>query len=1113
MKLELKNLQSYLVLCLLSSLLVFIWFRNGNIMGMGESSLPFYNINLEVSNFGYSWAGYALGHSNHIITSSIPSYLVLAFIERIGIPGVIMQASYFWVILFASGVFIYLLTKELFTEIDNKYALLASLFYWFNTFSLVVVWNRFLNNYIVFFALLPGIFLYLIKGVSSKNYKYALLMALLSGIFSYGLSSVGFNIMIVLLLLFTVIFYAFVYRLKRERLFIIKFTILFAVSFILVNFWWIAQIIDFYVSSDFSNIVESVFASSGNLNTLTALSKKGGQLINITRLFYEPFFSQGPTWARFYVNIGSSVVLYLITIIIFWTIIVYRKTTNVLLLSILFLTTAFLMKGNNPPFGEVFQFFFTKIPFLQIFRNPFEKIGFLLPLTASPLIAFGTSQIAKRGKSEIFGNSIYFISFSVILLFLGYPFWSGLVFTTNEGFNEQKLDRFEVKVPGYYKDANKWLLERDGEFRFLSLPLGGEGMTYNWEEPYSGVELSSILFDTSSVSFNTSIPFYSDFVSQVAKYQLNSNVLDFLPFFSGKYIVLQKDIGFKERRLANPGVLEEKLNIWVNEGIVKNGQQFGNIHIFEVNDQWFWPRLYITSNFIYSNNDDLSKMSNYLADFPQKKSVVLDADFEDVLAIPRKSIISPSYVFPNENLSSYQGLPEEEILARLFYTPRLPTERLYPLIRVKEWIQTPPITDYNRWILFKTGLLGKRAVEVYKLGLIDKNSLEFHQAEERYLREFNKIASYLKPVIRGAPEESLMYQLYLLEKVDSKVAVSLVNYLKESRVLPFYELQYTEDTRSLIYQFEIPVSKEYEIEFGDGFTMSTVFLNGEVLDSNIVNLSDGIHEIGLFVDESDILSPEIEFTDKALTDSDDWGSKIVLGSLPSEYEVEFDYRFKRGDGFQLMFVQDIDRSEDPVFSQNVLKNEEYHDWRHWRSGFKSTNGAVEGELLMVPIKNNICTKGWRGIDKCYTEVEEYEVEIKNFRVRRLKLPSILLVSKDIYYEDVDSDLSWNKKNPSEYELIIDKNNSSPEILVFSDLFNSKWNLYYEDGSKIGEDRHFRVNVYANGWLINKPGNYKLSLKHGPQDLLNIGKSVSLISFFSFLIIVYMPSIRSKKKNE
>ncbi|VVB91093.1 Uncharacterised protein [uncultured archaeon] len=127
-------------------------------------------------------------------------------------------------------------------------------------------------------------------------------------------------------------------------------------------------------------------------------------------------------------------------------------------------------------------------------------------------------------------------------------------------------------------------------------------------------------------------------------------------------------------------------------------------------------------------------------------------------------------------------------------------------------------------------------------------------------------------------------------------------------------------------------------------------------------------------------------------------------------------------------------------------------------------------------------------------------------------------------------ITFQKINPTKYEVKIE-NATSPFFLVFSESYHPRWTVYLENEPlmfndviaeykdinvkevrhssdfvigdvsyllkkpAISQDRHFQVNGYANGWYIEKPGTYYITLYYWPQLLFYAGFIVSWSALF------------------
>jgi len=129
----------------------------------------------------------------------------------------------------------------------------------------------------------------------------------------------------------------------------------------------------------------------------------------------------------------------------------------------------------------------------------------------------------------------------------------------------------------------------------------------------------------------------------------------------------------------------------------------------------------------------------------------------------------------------------------------------------------------------------------------------------------------------------------------------------------------------------------------------------------------------------------------------------------------------------------------------------------------------------------------------------------------VRFPEVNLILDYVEDEPVESMVEWEMVNPTEYKVKLSKNSDQPELLVFSELYNSQWGAFYEGGEKLPEWKHVLVNVYANAWLIDKKGDYEIVLRHLPQKTLVYSSRISLFSFLLALLYLFVNKL--KKKHE
>lgn len=141
-------------------------------------------------------------------------------------------------------------------------------------------------------------------------------------------------------------------------------------------------------------------------------------------------------------------------------------------------------------------------------------------------------------------------------------------------------------------------------------------------------------------------------------------------------------------------------------------------------------------------------------------------------------------------------------------------------------------------------------------------------------------------------------------------------------------------------------------------------------------------------------------------------------------------------------------------------------------------------------------------------------------------------------------ITFQKNNPTKYVVMIE-NATSPFFLVFSESYNPRWMVYVENQPfefneivadykdinvkemksdrgflfgdvsylfkkyLISQDSHFLVNGYANGWYLDKPGTYYITLYYWPQLIFYAGFIISGLVFFICFVYMFLGIVRKK----
>jgi len=104
-----------------------------------------------------------------------------------------------------------------------------------------------------------------------------------------------------------------------------------------------------------------------------------------------------------------------------------------------------------------------------------------------------------------------------------------------------------------------------------------------------------------------------------------------------------------------------------------------------------------------------------------------------------------------------------------------------------------------------------------------------------------------------------------------------------------------------------------------------------------------------------------------------------------------------------------------------------------------------------------------------------------------------------YYTSEFGAINLKAEKISNSKYIVHVNTTTPFFLVLSESYSAEWGLYYGElgyfGAVLSDEHsnHFVVNHYANGWYLDKVGNYKVTILFRPQMLYDVSLLISITS--------------------
>ena len=105
-------------------------------------------------------------------------------------------------------------------------------------------------------------------------------------------------------------------------------------------------------------------------------------------------------------------------------------------------------------------------------------------------------------------------------------------------------------------------------------------------------------------------------------------------------------------------------------------------------------------------------------------------------------------------------------------------------------------------------------------------------------------------------------------------------------------------------------------------------------------------------------------------------------------------------------------------------------------------------------------------------------------------------------------VSFQRVTPTRFSANI-KNAKGSFILAFGDQFNEGWKAYI-NGESLDDHDHFRLNGYANAWLVDHPGDFQVEIVFWPHEYFKYSFFVSLTSVSVFLFLIGRNYTKNKK---
>jgi hypothetical protein len=211
---------------------------------------------------------------------------------------------------------------------------------------------------------------------------------------------------------------------------------------------------------------------------------------------------------------------------------------------------------------------------------------------------------------------------------------------------------------------------------------------------------------------------------------------------------------------------------------------------------------------------------------------------------------------------------------------------------------------------------------------------------------------------------------------------------------------------------------------------------------------------------------------------------IEIDDYTAEYTIKVNYEMIDGSFMGIYVKQNTDNEISPRLYSSMPLSEKNNQFT---ITFSPSMGAKYFYIGFSGEHKSIC------LEKCPFIYNKLRAHINNFQVsKKIGIRPYFTLKNNI--PPIESQINWKKISPVEYQLTVQKTTQDSEILVFSELFGSGWEM------KSQEFQHILVNGYANGWIIDRPGSFTTTVYYAPQSKLDMGYMISLVASLATLIL-------------
>lgn len=942
------------------------------------------------------------------------------------------------------------------------------------------------------------------------------------------------------------------YKFKRTLLLVLLTTIFYS----FLNTYSILAYLQNFLSSDAPRLLQES-SSEGHIDWLRYVSR-ASSLINLFRFFgvpdwYGEINDVSPVnlihpYASFYLNnVIFAALSFIFPVLSFSSFLLAKTAKQRQILSIfglIALIEVISAAGSNSPFGFFYEFLMNNVPGFFIFRSAFYKFGIFYMLGMVVLFSFTISLLIIKLTDRILDLNNWFrkvfissLILSVICLWLGYHY---VLFDPVKVFSWNSGQSTKMQIPGYVYDFDNYVEKNNfNDKRVLILPpvnKDWENDAYDW----GYWSLSPLPFTFSSVrtlsnwhGLNSEELILVENLYNAIQSNDEKGFSELANNLNVGYVLIRHDVLTDSKWSSSEKPDNYKNIIETFEGI---GPQvkFGKWELYPFKST-SPMQIYTVSNVNLTADNFVSLVNRF---FTSERTV----GFSDKKKYPDIDNLSLNKVYAYDCLSCL--LEKQVRLKSLPETVVLPGSLFYRFKEAREKKVLNSSEDSRSKIANYLGYILTRSAE-------HKKMLDLFAKEERLLSNLAVIRSYLS-IIYSELESSKEYAsdfellsqiLDFLNPVEREISDSLKTNNSKVRSHRFDEgmlgilwdigrikdyfvplLENRERwAKEKVYKLTFPEAGNYSLAFS-----SSVFprsIEDKIILPKQIKFLKGTDEKLLILSEEKVnwLSAELGFQE-----SGDGKLILYFDEPPNLFETEEteSEKFPYGRVSCLNgHIKNFDRKR--AYEILISKTDRLRNvtaiLRDKNRSYSQQHGFLKGEdLFEVPAVAHgefsryvyFPSSYAKDISLYICSDDKIVPSIDKLIIREFFSPSALIIRKsDLIYQEPPG-LSYFRINPTSYTGEVEAS-GNPFVLIFNEKINNLWRLSIlnSSGSWNVVNKHFMIDGYINGWLIEKGNVRKFKIEYTPQLWFYLGAVISVSALILCISWLIYSSVKFKKNDK